>query len=173
MSRSPDLRERIDETLFCCAADRGDRHVSRFARPTTSHRLDPLTPPQVPRLLFQDLPCQHRISRIRRGKISDRSLGGLPETRVRRTSAGCDLEFTQMAMSETVALHIDNFGHLDEIGEGLRPHGSLTVGDCVCRRVFRPKPPGASICPQLAGRARLGSPGSRIVSDAHVAAGRR
>jgi putative tryptophan/tyrosine transport system substrate-binding protein len=31
-----------------------------------------LKPPQIPRLLFQDLPCQHCVSRIRRGKISDR-----------------------------------------------------------------------------------------------------
>jgi hypothetical protein len=70
--RSPDLpgcrRETTDETLFCRAADRGSRRALRFASPTTSHRLDPLKP--FPRLLFQDLPCQHCMSRIRRGKIS-------------------------------------------------------------------------------------------------------
>jgi hypothetical protein len=86
------IRTPRDKTLFCRAADRGNRHALRFVWPTTSHRLDPLKPPQILRLLFQDLPCQHGVSRIPRGKISDRSVGGFSGTRGRRTGAGCDLD---------------------------------------------------------------------------------
>jgi hypothetical protein len=52
------------------------------------------------------------------------------------------LEFTRGA-SETVAVHIDHFGHLDEIGEGLRHHLPHGLSPVDLHRRFRE--PGCSM----------------------------
>ena len=97
----------------------------------------------------------------------DAHLGGSMDLATLAGVAGVSIHHFARGFKHSAGSDAAPLPHPEASGTRPRPagsHGSLTVGDCVCRGVFRPKPPGASLPSDARRHARTVPVGAGLES---------